>query len=213
MNTEKKRVRAAARTLDVSLKRLGKHPTVRAVHTGRESARKLGDTVRAFGSKLPLVKEEAAHLKDACGAVRDLHVSGVRKGSRLAKANAKLKKSIVGWKHTRAKVETEIHGLGKVHSPKKLLRRRLRKLAHRIDALPRKLPAKQAHRLRVKAKRARTMLTLVNPKNERLLERLLKAEKVLGTLHDLDAGLRTRGPRQKLLRDVKPALKKLRREL
>ena len=210
MRAEREAVRAAVRRLDESLAPLARHASIRGVHQARAAARKIGDTLSAFHIQLPTVKEQAALLNDALGGVRDLHVSGVRRGARLSHATVSMRETMADWLRNRWRVDRELAQLVAKESPKKLLQQRLRKLEKRIKKLPAKVPARKAHRLRVKVKRAHTTVALIAPNEKRLLKKLKNASALLGELHDLDAGLGTADcTRKQLLHDIAPALEKL----
>lgn len=214
VNAAREAVRAAVRRLDEALEPLFRHASIQGVHQARATARKIGDTLSAFDVQLPRVKEQAGLLNDAFGDVRDLHVSGVRRGTRLSHATASMRKTMADWERVRPLVDRELAQLVTTESPKKLLHQRLRRLEKRIEELPAKVPARKAHRLRVKVKRAHTAVALVAPNEKRLLKKLKNASALLGKLHDLDAGLDTAGrPRKQLLHDITQAIEKLRSEL
>jgi CHAD domain-containing protein len=203
-------LRGSVRRLDEALEPLTRRASIGGVHAARAAARKVVDTLRTFGVALPVLDEVAGLLKDALGDVRDLHVSGVRKGPKLSRATAQLRRTMADWKCARKLIDRELAHVVVDASAKQLLHRRLRKLEQRIEALPARAPPRQAHRLRVKAKRARTAVALVAPSDKRLLKKLKKATATLGVLHDLDAGLLHEGPpRKELVREVAPALAKL----
>lgn len=210
----RKATRAAVHALDEAMEPLSRHASVEDIHQARAAARIIGDTLRAFAARLPVLKEQAGLLNHAFGEVRDLHVSGVRRGARLSHATASMRQAMGDWQHARPLVDRELAHRFASASPEKLLRRRLRKLEKQIEDLPARVPIGKAHRLRAKAKRALTVVALIAAGEERLLKRLKKASAVLGTLHDLDAGLDTAGrTRKQLLHDVAPALEKLHRSL
>ncbi|MBS1148393.1 MAG: hypothetical protein H6Q89_91 [Myxococcaceae bacterium] len=207
-------LRAAVDELEQQLAPLKRHATIEGVHQARASARRLGDTLSTFAADLPVVKARAGRLKDAFGTVRDLHVSGVRRGPNLSRATAAMRAAIAEWEHDRPLLEHELAHWELTASPRKLLRRRLRRLGKRLDRLPVGIPARQAHRLRMKTKRAHTAVGLVARREKHLLTRLRKAASLLGSLHDLDAGLTDGGrTRAQWVADVRPALAALRRAL
>ena len=212
MRPARQALRAAVRAVDHALVPVRRRATIEGVHVARAAARKIGDTISTYDVTAPLLKELGALLKDACGEVRDLHVAGVLSGVKFKRATAALRKAIAGWDRGRPLIDDELEALVATASPKKLLHTRLRKLERRIDALPARVPPRQAHRLRVKTKRARTAVVLIEPEKTKLLKTLKKASAELGKLHDLDAGL-VSGKRKKLLHDVAPALEKLRSAL
>ena len=214
MNAARQTMRAAVRALEEAMAPLFRHASIQGVHEARAAARKIGDTLRVLDVQLPVLKERTGLLKNAFGEVRDLHVSGIRRGAGLSQATARMRKTMGEWEHARPLVDRELAELFAATSPQKLLLRRLRKLEKRIDELPAAVPIGKAHRLRVKAKRAFTAVALIAPDQKRLLRKLKQAAEVLGKLHDLDAALDTAGrTRKQVLHDVTPALKKLRSEL
>lgn len=214
MKAARQALRAAIRRLDAALEPLARRASIEGIHQARAAARKIGDTLSTFDVEVSMLKEQADVLKDAIGDVRDLHVRGLRGGPTLARATAAMRKTMVDWRRVRPLVENALDHLVATGSPKKLLHHRLRKLEKRIDHLPTRTPAQKAHRLRMKTKRAQTAVALIAPRQKALLKKLKKASKVLGKLHDLDAGLVTAGhTRSQLVHEVKPALEELRSEL
>ncbi len=211
MSSARQVVRAAVRRLESLIGPLSGRATILRVRQARTAARKVGDTLSTFDLKLPALKKQTGRLKDAFGAVRDLHVSGQRRGAELNRALFSMRVAIAAWMRARPDIQRELAHPIATPSPKKRLRQRLRKLDHRIEELPARLPPRKAHQLRLKAKRARTAVGLVAPEKKNLLNDLKKASTVLGALHDLDAGLATRGPtRKQLVHQARPVLEKLR---
>lgn len=206
------------RALDAELVKVERAPSTANVHQARKAARLLRDAAAALvGARLHRLKAETDHLKRALGAVRDLQLQGVTRASGLGQSLARLRAATKRWRQRRPALDRE---LTKATSPsakrvKRALRGRLERLAKRIARLPSVAPPEDAHRLRMRIKRAHTIVGIVDGERRQLLVSLRQAAVVLGELHDFDAGLRAKGKSRRLwvaratraLAKVKGALK------
>jgi len=181
--------------LDDGLVKLERSMSIGNVHRARKAARVVRDLAAALdGVRLPELKKETDRLKRALGVVRDLQLEKQPRPSALPPALAQLKAAARRWRKHRPTLELELAGAKSI-SRKRLaraLRHRLARLARRITRLPATAPPRAAHRLRMRIKRAYTIVGSVEGDERQLRVLLGRAAAALGDLHDFDAGLRTR---------------------
>jgi CHAD domain-containing protein len=180
-------VAALRRTLSA----VDKRSSPSAVHDARAAACRVRDAAAAFpGARLSVLISASRRLKAALGKLRDLQLEGDDPDAR-EDARGELREMISSWNESQPALLDE---LAKSPAPSKLqaerhLRARVQRLLRRISKLPKSVPAQRAHRLRMKLKRARGIIAVLDPTEKDLIATLSEAIHALGKLHDHDAGL------------------------
>ncbi len=190
------------------------------VHDMRVASRRLRAALALFERKgqLGAAYKAASSLGDALGEVRELHVQlawlkeelaaaserdkvGLQalldeREQKLPKRIEKLKAALGTWSEDGAPaVEAALAGLnvrGKLggHRVRRRLSRRLKHAKHRVLAVVKSMDARNAHKLRIEAKKLRYLAEVAQPafpaEIGALVDRLQPLQETLGELHDAD---------------------------
>jgi CHAD domain-containing protein len=197
-------------------------PAKDPVHNARVACRRVRAALRLLGARE--LDGKVKLLQDALGDVRDLQLQAEWLAERdpklhrqrvalLRKAERDLARAVRRWHEQTLPALLELRddaaSAGRV---RKQLRKRLKKLAARVEAARSQTP-RAMHRARIAAKQARYLLELsageVPKKVTALVADLKSLQATLGELHDIDVRIALLHRRGDLLRDQRDARARL----